>query len=152
MNSKGQNLTLVCKVGRVTDCGSIRRPQKLEGKIIQIYTVRFPMEERNTLMSGWVMSSGYIPPVSSKSAHLSRLSELGNSWSKSHENGQGKNTHIPNLSATPGRYRRRKDVASVFRHERHTTQYLSLPACLDSFRIRSSLHLVQAHKGRGGCS
>lgn len=43
---------------------------------IQIYTVRFPIGGRKTLMSGRVMSSGYIPPVSSNRARRNRLSEL----------------------------------------------------------------------------
>lgn len=42
----------------------------------QMYTVRFPIGGRNTLISGRVMSSGYIPPVSSNRARLKRLSEL----------------------------------------------------------------------------
>jgi hypothetical protein len=43
---------------------------------IQIYTVKFPMGGRKILISGRVMSSGYIPPVSSNSARLRKPSEL----------------------------------------------------------------------------
>ena len=43
----------------------------------QMYTVSPPIGGRKTLMSGRVMSSGYIPPVSSNSARRRSDSELG---------------------------------------------------------------------------
>jgi hypothetical protein len=41
-----------------------------------MYTVKPPMGGRKTLMSGRVMSSGYIPPVSSNRARRKILSDL----------------------------------------------------------------------------
>lgn len=41
-----------------------------------MYTVKLPMGGRKTLISGRVMSSGYIPPVSSNSARRNSVSEL----------------------------------------------------------------------------
>jgi hypothetical protein len=38
--------------------------------------VRFPIGGRKTLISGLVMSSGYMPPVSSNNALLNKVSEL----------------------------------------------------------------------------
>ena len=62
------------------------------------------MGGRKTLISGRVMSSGYIPPVSSNRACLSKLSELWWIKRESSWDDESESSYIPNLSATPGKY------------------------------------------------
>src|ERR1700712_1427254 len=62
------------------------------------------MGGRKTLMSGRVMSSGYIPPVSSNKARRRRLSELLDELTSNRRTERRINAHIPNRSATPGKY------------------------------------------------
>ena len=69
-----------------------------------MYTVRPPIGGRNTLMSGRVISSGYIPPVSSNSPRRSNDSVLSYRHSANVHGRINQRAHMPNLSATPGKY------------------------------------------------
>lgn len=69
-----------------------------------MYTVNPPIGGRKTLISGRVMSSGYIPPVSSNRARLRRLSDLWEWLVEIHPWDEEQTAYMLNLSATPGKY------------------------------------------------
>ena len=79
VNSKSQLFALVTHERRITDLiKSIKVRWVIALRYAQIYTVRLPIGGRKTLMSGRVINSGYIPPVSSNNARRSKLSDLIN--------------------------------------------------------------------------
>src|SRR5258708_34186513 len=85
--------------------GSLRKERRVIN--VQMYTVRPPIGGRKTLMSGRVMNSGYIPPVSSNKERRSKDSVLcatGRFTSVETLTPKTTITQIPHLSATPGRH------------------------------------------------
>ena len=81
MNTQCQFFARVADICRVPNLQRVCQLAMPEGKHVKestlhIYTVRLPIGGRKTLMSGRVINSGYIPPVSSNNARRSRLSDL----------------------------------------------------------------------------
>lgn len=81
MNTECQFFARIADIGRVSNLQRVCQLATSEAKhmketTLHIYTVRFPMGGRKTLMSGRVINSGYIPPVSSNNARRSKLSDL----------------------------------------------------------------------------
>ena len=87
-------------------------------------------------MSGRVISSGYIPPVSSKRARRNRVSDLKNEHVNCLVHAHVTEvTHIPNLSAMPGRYQTGSTAALEANTSIPGSASLSVPSGLSRGRL-----------------
>lgn len=110
---------------------------RIRAKLVQIYTVSPPIGGRNTLMSGRVINSGYMPPVSSKSARRRSDSVLQENFELMTYHGaeDPPEANIPNRSATPGKYQTGSMAALLTGNSTPGSKSEMLPSSLSRGRL-----------------